>query len=89
MSAMMLKSVPGQKEQREARQPRRRQARENRERVNVALQHAKDDVDGDDRSQNEERLAGQRLVRMPLPHPQRYPPMLAGIDNSSLALDWR
>ena len=63
MSAMTLNSVPAQHQREERADAGRRQRRQDRDRVDVALvEHAEHDVDGDQRRQDQERLAGQRLA---------------------------
>ena len=63
MSAMTLKSVLANAERQQRADARRGQRRDDRDRVDVALvEHAQDDVDRDDRREDEQRLAGERLV---------------------------
>ena len=63
MSAMTLKSVRHTQSARKRADAGRRQRRDDRDRVDVALvEHAQHDVDGDDRGEDEQRLARQRLV---------------------------
>ena len=54
--------LPEQHQRQNGADARRRQRRENGDRVNVALiEHAEHDVDGDERRQDQPRLAGQRF----------------------------
>src|SRR5208337_1146965 len=55
--------VAEQHQRRERAEARRRQGRENRQRVDEALvEHAQDQIDADERREDQERHAGQRIL---------------------------
>ena len=61
MSAITPKSVPVSEQRQDGADAGRRQRREDRHRVDVALvEHAEDDVDGDERREDEQRLVRER-----------------------------
>ena len=70
MSAMTLNSVRHDDERQERADARRRQRRQDRDRVDVALvEHAEHDVDGEQRGEDQERLATPATRGRPPPCP--------------------
>ena len=79
ISAITLSSVPAEQQRQERAHAGRRQRGEDGDRVDVALvEHAQDDVDGDQRGEDQQRLVRRATPGTPARCPGSSPWMLAG-----------